>query len=122
MLEMKRFAFSIFLVLTGCGNVVISEDGAGGAGSSGTTGKSSSTSATPTGAGGACAAFADQAGPGHVTVRFRNDSGQPIYLPANCSEPEFQITPFGGDASVDYHYDKSCLQTCQDLQTEPKYE
>jgi hypothetical protein len=61
-------------------------------------------------------------GNGTVTVRIRNNSGQPIYLPANCSTLAYTMTPLGGDdPDESYVYDPSCLQTCEDLQTEPPY-
>lgn len=120
------FAVGVVLAsLSGCGNTVeVLTGGAGGTGSSGTgvtstgTGKTSSSS---TGTGGACGGFADSPGAGDVTVRFVNQGGVPIYLPQSCNELSFTIDPVAGPDGTTYHYDPSCLQTCQDLQTQPQY-
>jgi len=87
----------------GCGSSVDDDDGAGAGG---------------TGGGGVCAGFADEAGAGTVTVRFRNDSMETIYLPALCDSLDYTIEPAGGSDGVSYAFSGSCLQTCEDLQTE----
>ena len=118
------FAAGITLAtLAGCGNTVeVNTGGAGGAGSSG-TGKGSTTIATgstTTGTGGACSGFADAQGSAPVTVRFRNNSNLPIYLPANCNAVAYSITATNSPNGPSYVYDESCLQTCSDLQTQPQ--
>lgn len=117
----------LFLAL-GCNNSVeTNPTGSGGSSSSSasTTSTSSDAATTSTGAstgsGGACAAFADAAGTDAVTVRFRNNSMSPVYLPVSCKSVNFAIDPTTGPDGVTYHYDGSCLQTCEDLQTSPPF-
>ncbi len=107
---------------SGCGSSVANEtDGTGGGGTTSST-TSGTTSSTTTGTGGGpCAAFADQEGAASVTVRFRNESPYLIYLPGNCSDVDYSIELIGGGDQVAYTYDGSCLQTCEDLQTDPPY-
>ena len=95
--------------LAGCGNTVeVGTGGAGGAGSSG-TGKGSTTTvagSTTTGTGGACSGFTDAQGSAPITVRFRNNSNQPIYLPANCNSVEYSITAANTPNGTSYVYDE----------------
>jgi hypothetical protein len=113
------FASSLFaLSLAACGNEIIHEDGSGGSTSS--TGDTSAQGST--GSGGLCAPYADASSAASVTIRFKNDSGLPIYLPVSCSTLLYDLAPFGGDPGVNYTFDASCLQTCEDLETQPKYE
>jgi hypothetical protein len=118
---------------TGCGSTVNEDDeasaGSGAAGSGtgagatgGDTGASTSSNGSGAAGGGdACAAFDDQPGTGTVTVRFRNDSQFPVYLPSNCSFVQYDIRPSSGDDGLTYAYDLSCTQTCEALQTESQY-
>jgi hypothetical protein len=77
---------------------------------------------TTTGTGGACAGFADEASQvGPILVRFFNDTGMDVFVPGNCSDVDYTIDAAQGPADVSYVYDPSCLQTCEDLQTEPPY-
>jgi hypothetical protein len=71
------------------------------------------------GAGGAdsCASWNDEEGSYDVTVRFRNDSGLPIYLPASCGVLRYDLQSNAG-SDLSYAFDPFCLQTCEDLQTE----
>ncbi len=111
-------------VMAGCGNTVSVETGGAGGGTSVSSSDVSpvtSSSVTSSGSGGACAGYADQPGSAQVTVRFRNEGGVPIYLPSSCSDVAFSIDPVGGGNAATFAYDKSCLQTCQDLQTQPQY-
>jgi len=116
---------------TACGsNVLVNGDDDTG-GSGGTGGTTTTTSITTTGsgahggggnggAGGAdsCATWNDEQGSYSVTLRFRNDSGWPIYLPAHCGVVLYDLqADAGGDVS--YGFDPFCLQTCEDLQTQP---
>jgi hypothetical protein len=102
----------------GCGDSVVEVDGEGGnAGSgatagSGGTGAAAGTGGTGGGGAGACAAYDDEEGHHAVTIRFRNDSGMSIYLPANCGRVSFMLQPLGGDDAVAYAFDPFCLQTC----------
>jgi hypothetical protein len=111
----------------GCGSTVNDDDpaasgsgasGSGGAGS-GASGSGASGGSTSSGSGGAggCAAFADQEGVGTATVRFRNDSPLPVYLPANCTQINYTIRPTAGSDSISYVYGGGCVQTCEDRQT-----
>jgi hypothetical protein len=116
-------SFSFFLAaalfpLVACGNVVTPADGSGGS-TSQTSGTGKTSANASTGSSGGCGAFADAPSPGSITIRFRNDSSVPIYIPVDCSTPEYTIKPFGGgDPNVSYVYDPGCLQTCEDLQTQ----
>jgi hypothetical protein len=94
-----RAAATLALALVGgCGDDAT--DGGGGAGASA-----------------ACAAYADQEGEVSVTIRFTNQSGLPLYLPATCGELRYSIEPAAGDDGSDYAYSRSCLTTCEDLFT-----
>lgn len=106
--------------VVGCNGTVTGVGGSGGSGGTGGTGGVGGTGGT---GGGECASFADQPGTASVTVRFRNDTGQPVYLPTQCGGGiDYTIDlPGGADAPV-YVFDHSCLQTCAALQTEPQYE
>jgi hypothetical protein len=128
----SALALALAMTVAGCGSTVADDDeaasgtGAGGSGSgasgSGASGGSGgTTSSSGSGGGEQCAAFADQPGSGAVTVRFRNDSPMPIYLPASCSYLQYDIRPQSGDDGTTYAYDLSCVQTCEVLQTEPQY-
>jgi hypothetical protein len=121
---MRAAAWTAGLVLAfaaACGPTV--ETGGTGSGGSGTTnGSTGSNGSSGTGAGGQCAAFADQKGAASVSVHFVNQTGQPIFLPTLCAGVDYTITPLGGPDGTSYVYDRSCLQTCQDLQTNPQFE
>jgi hypothetical protein len=118
---MKAMAWMVAgLVLAfgaGCGPSV-QTGGTGTGGGAGGTGSSSSG----TGAGGACAAFKDQQGAAAVAVHFVNQTSQPIFLPALCGGIDYAITPLGGSDGASYVYSRSCLQTCEALQTQPQIE
>lgn len=88
----------------------------GSGGNTGGTGGGSGGIGGSGGAGGACAAYADQPGQGSVKVVFRNNSGQTIYLPGMCAGVDYLIVG-AVDGTSGYVYDKSCLQTCEDLQS-----
>ena len=121
---MKIVASALALALAaGCGSSVADDDeAAAGSGASGSGGSGSGGSGNAgTGGNDQCAAFADEQGSAQVTVRFRNDSPMPIYLPGNCDFVQYGIRPSSGDDGVAYGYDPSCLQTCEGLQTEPAY-
>lgn len=98
---------------------------AAGCGSSvetGTGGNGGGTSSTGTGgSGGACSAFKDQQGQGSVTVIFRNDTAQPVYLPSSCTTPNYLIEPEGGPDGLAYTFEGSCLETCEALQTQGQW-
>jgi hypothetical protein len=134
-LGMRRHALGIGVIgaalalVVGCGSTVVEQSpgsggsGAGGGGSS-TTSTSTGTSTTTGagGAGGACGGYEDQPGSATVTIHIVNETDQPIYLPSSCSTVQLSIDRAGGsDDGVTYAYDPSCLQTCEDLQTEPQY-
>ena len=112
-----------FSLAIGCGSSVSKDPnangGAGGSGGSGGSGASGGSGGS--GAGGACAAYADATSPGTTTVRFHNEAGVPIYLPSMCDTPSFTIEPDSGPDGNTYVYETSCLQTCQDLQTQDQY-
>lgn len=101
-------------VATGCGSSVV--ENTGGTGGGGGTGGAG-------GNGGACAAFSDQDGQTSVTLRFHNDTGQPIFLPGDCQgKPAYQLEVIGaGEDGTSYPFDTSCLQTCADLQQQPPF-
>jgi len=100
----------------GCDSSVIEVEGTGGSTASGTGG---STASGTGGSGGqdACSDFADEQGSWSVTVRLRNESGLPIYLPAHCGVLLYDLARVPDDG-VHYAFDPFCLQTCEDLQTQ----
>jgi hypothetical protein len=124
------------IAAAGCGSdVLVDGEGAGGTGATGTgTGNSggyptvttstTATSTTSTGAGGAepCSLHADESGLAPAGLRFVNQSGQPIFLPAHCGLVRYELTRVGGvgESDPDWGFDPFCLQTCEDLQTEPQ--
>jgi hypothetical protein len=104
-------------LLTACGNSVV------GGGGQTSTGGGGNTNTTTTGlGGGACDPWTDFPGLSTVTVSFKNNTGMPIYLPMSCTDVVYTITPPNAADSTRYVYDPSCLQTCQDLQTQPQYD
>lgn len=113
------------------GGATSTSQGGSGGGTTTTTATTTTTSTTTTTATSTttttatsqvCAPFADEQGTGTVTVRFRNNTGMPLYLPAGCSNVRYTIkTPGGGDPAVTYAYEPSCLQTCEELWTAPRY-
>jgi hypothetical protein len=114
--------FGLFLV-AGCnGSVTADPPGSGGSGGgtgSTTAGPTAGSTGTSTGSGGICAGFEDAKSTTTVTVRFHNNTGLPVYLPALCSNAYYEIKPTSGDDGVTYNFEPSCLQTCFDLQTQP---
>jgi hypothetical protein len=103
-------AASLALAMAACGSNVATP-GEGGGGQGGTGGNIG-------GAGGTCTTYADESGQKTVTVRFKNQTSQPIYLPGMCSGVQYAIRPTGGDDGTSYVYETSCLQTCEELQTD----
>lgn len=107
-----------FVALVGCSDEVTYIPNAAGAGGSG----AGTTTSTTTSSGGsdACSVYDDDdTSLGELTIRFRNESGQTVYLPTVCGVPTLQFGPEGGGANNHaYVYTGSCLQTCEDLQTE----
>lgn len=116
----------LFLIVGCSSSVETNPTGSGGSAStststsSNTTTTSSGTTGTG-GAGGACSGFGDAAGNDTVTIRFRNNSEIPVYLPVSCESADFAIDPVNGPDGVKYNYEASCLQTCEDLQTSPPF-
>lgn len=104
-------------LLTACGSSVV------GGGGQTSTGGGGNTTTTDTGlGGGACDPWHDYPSVAMVTVSFKNNTGVPIYLPMNCTNVIYTITPPNPGDTTQYVYDPSCLQTCEDLQTQPQYE
>jgi hypothetical protein len=105
-----------------CGSTVTTSETSGSGGSSSTTNPNSNASVNATsgpGGGGACSGFGDASGTDAMTVSFRNDSGQLIYLEGGCIQPYYQIVNVDNVSDeVDYAYENSCLNTCHTLQTE----
>jgi hypothetical protein len=101
------------VALGGCGSSVAIDDHSAGTGGSG---GGSTTSGT---GGELCAGFDNEEGVTSVTVRFRNDSPQPVYLPRGCVGIYYTILLAGGSEDTDYTSDGSCGPTCEDLQTHP---
>ena len=114
---MVTLAAGLGLSLAACSGSVTTEPT--GSGGNGTT--AASTTGATTGSGGTCPGFEDATGIGTVTVRFHNDTGLPVYLPAQCENISYTIQPPGGSDGVTYNFDPTCLQTCAELQTEPAY-
>ncbi|MFO0551036.1 MAG: hypothetical protein U0271_21785 [Polyangiaceae bacterium] len=99
------------LVITaGCGGSV-TVNGGGGEGGGGGAGGST----------GPCAGYEDEPSTGSVVIRIRNDDFVPVYLPGGCDGLAYGLVSNSG-TSATYNFDGSCLQTCEDLQTQPQYE
>src|SRR5512133_1726048 len=114
-------------LLMGCDPDVIVDDGDGGGGTAGTTtvtttstggggiGGSTTVTTTTTGGGGSggseelCAPYDDEPSAASVTVRFRNESGVNIYLPANCGFVRYDLTA-SNSPDVEFAFDPFCLQ------------
>ena len=129
---MAAFGASLALAGTaGCGSdvLVYPPEHTGGTGGNHTT----TTTTTTTGPGGiggggiggtggtggsdSCSPWDDEQGSYEVTVRFRNDAGLPIYLPASCGVVLYDLQSDVG-SDITYAFDPFCLQTCEDLQTQ----
>jgi hypothetical protein len=112
------------LLAVGC-NGSVNTDPSGTGGSDGATTSATTTTSTTTssstGSGGACGGFEDATSPATVTVRFRNNTGLPVYLPGRCQGIDYPITPTSGSDGVTYNHEASCLQTCSDLQKDPPF-
>jgi len=83
-----------------------SGNGAGGSGNAGSAGGTGNV-------GGVCSEFLDEESDDVVTVRFVNESGLDIYLPATCGRVAYSIQPSFGMDLADYNYDETCFQTCE---------
>lgn len=120
---LERGARALLLVsgvalLIGCESKVKVVDGTGGSGATGSSSGSGKTTVSTT-TGGACSGFEDAPDQDKLVVRVHNESGFPIYLPASCGDPSFEIDPLGGSPdNVTYAYSDFCLQTCFDRQTQ----
>jgi hypothetical protein len=119
-------ALGLGLSLAACnGSVTTDPTGSGGnGGNAATTGVSStgaSMTSASTGSSGLCAGFDDATSAGAVTVRFHNDTGSPLYLPAQCDSIDYTITPLGDTDGTNYTFETTCLQTCAELQKEPPF-
>lgn len=101
----------------GCGSSVETNPGGGGHGVGG-----GQIAGGSVGGSGGCDGFADEQGPSTVTVTFRNNSGLPVYLPRMCDVVSYSMAAGTANDPLTYVYDSSCLQTCEDLQTQPGYD
>jgi len=119
-------ALALGALAFGCGNTIV-VDGDGGSGAAAPDdgwvddgwaddysddGSSSSTGRT-------CQSYDDQGSAGTVSIHIKNQSSVPIYLPATCGVIDYQLDPASGPDGLSYGpLGGSCLQTCEDLQTE----
>jgi YD repeat-containing protein len=88
----------------GGGNVGGGDNGGGGAGGSNDP---------------QCVPFHDAVPSSAVTIRFINQSGQDVYLPATCDQLNVSITPEAGEDGAYYGpTGGSCSQSCDALQSE----
>jgi hypothetical protein len=104
------------VLVAGCDNQVLVDDGAGGSGG----GAGGDNGQGGEGAGDVCDAFADADASADVVIRFRNDDSVPIYLPGNCSTVAFSLVA-GSGTETSYPVEGTCLQTCEDLQIEDPF-
>jgi hypothetical protein len=110
-------------VASGCNNdVTYVNGGSGGSGGSGAGTTSTGTAGQGAGQGGegaadGCAAYDDAPAGSLVTVRFINNSGWPIYLPADCLGIQFELVRANADGVTIYGSEPFCLQTCEGLQS-----
>jgi hypothetical protein len=106
-------------------NTTTATGGKGGASTTTATGGAGGGStATATGGAGTtssinkeeCNAYKNEPSGGTVTVRFRNDSDQPIYLPSGCKNPQFDLTLLDdGEPNGIYQGDWVDPQNCEEL-------
>lgn len=109
---------ALAMAMVGCGSEV-DTTGGGGSGAGNNTGGGGLGGDGGAGGGDVCAAFADAASPGDLTLRFVNQNNIPVYLPATCDDVEYSITPAAGpDGNYYGNAFGSCSQSCEDLQTE----
>lgn len=110
-----RLASLALLVCIACGSKVEVDDGNGGSGGDGGGGEGGSGGNVDP----QCLPFKDAEPVNVVEVMIRNESGQDVYLPANCGQRYLEISAASGDLSISYgSVEGSCLQTCDDLQRE----
>jgi hypothetical protein len=115
--QLRIGSAAVLLWVIGCGSSVqLDDDGDGGSGNSGGTGGTG-------GIAGKCDAFRDAPDGDAVTIRFRNESGLNVYIPGTCDDVALNLDPVAGPLERPaYWFDRSCLQTCEDLQSEGRFE
>jgi hypothetical protein len=123
--KFSGWCLAALVALAGCGgSVAEGTTGSGGSAHGGAGGSGGSGLGGSGGTGGSdavCTGFEDENGSAAVTFHIRNQTGQSIYLMANCgTTPRYDIFPAGGgeDAAVWGTHGGGCLQTCADLQNE----
>ncbi|APR81481.1 Hypothetical protein A7982_06830 [Minicystis rosea] len=102
-------AWTALSIAAGCSNTVVENTGGAGGGGG-------------PGGGGAnvCSAFADPSSLDTVTLHIRNESPEPIFIKGTCSgQPRYQLVKSDDDDdTVSFPLDRSCFQSCGDLQKE----
>ncbi len=63
-----------------------------------------------------CASYDDESALSSLTIRIHNDTGAPIYIPGNCSVPQYGLTSKAGATDVTYPYSSGCNLSCEDRQ------
>lgn len=115
-------AVATFLLL-GCGSEVDTTGGSGGTGGA-TGGGGEAGQGGEGGQGGtleACTGFDDAPTVAPVTLRIINQTPIDIYLDASCGLLSYTIEPLSGPDDLYYgDVGGSCLQSCEELQSEPQ--
>lgn len=124
MLEALAVALCAALAV-GCDSEITTEPGEGGGGGGEITAStalatSGSGGSGAAGGGAACLGFEDapEEGASPVTFRFRNETSQDIFLPAQCGEVAYHLEPDAGGDPTLYGDEPPCFRSCEDLQTE----
>lgn len=109
---LSRVAPLALLLAVACSAKVDLDDGGGGNGAGGEGGGGGNTNPQ-------CVPFHDAVPTSEITIRFINNSGLDVYLPASCDSLAYSITSKSGEEGI-YYGDTGgpCSQSCGDLQSE----
>ncbi|APR86917.1 hypothetical protein A7982_12266 [Minicystis rosea] len=119
------FASGLVMLMTAaCGSSVTTGGGAsggsGGSGGAGGSGGSGGNGGSGGIGGDSCAGFDDETSIGNVTLHFRNQTSQTIYVRADCgSTPEYELfQAAGGEDAANWSFSGGCLLTCEERQSQ----
>jgi hypothetical protein len=101
------------LLTVACGSDVVGDDGgSGGSGGAGATYGASTTGGQDL----PCPELADVVDPPVVRFHFTNDSGQDVYLSAECGRVSGDVRPQEVNDVANFPWSTSCRATCEDAQ------
>jgi hypothetical protein len=110
--SLGRFAPLALVFSLACSARVDLDDGNGGNGGGGEGGSGGNVNPE-------CVPFHDAEPASAITIRFINQTGQDVFLPATCDSLDYSVTPSAGEDGVDYGpTGGACQQTCDALQSE----